>query len=670
MFTNKPIIHIIAFVGLLNFGYAFTDEATQEISLAKHISNRYLTSTFGNIPIITPIEKPTAPEGVFAQIKRQLSPDIEKLSDREVQEIAFHLDSMHYTYNTTIIDNSFIDKLEVIGGGENSQEHIFGRLFNNSINTAMGKSHTALTLCHPITDISTLRNRQKAIAHLSQHKPYTEKINSALEKIATVEIKSLMPWTTKHLVRQELLAASYFKRFINIGGIANTNTFALELFASRYPLILFSSILTFGPPAVILCGIELARRNNNTINGINNSYWHTTKACGNSIVQLIKDPSISPSYKVGGPVIEAYLLFFSYIFSTAIKSNADMHKHLQDGLIAVSSHVKELKKLSSLIRKDKCLLQSLPSLKPLADFNDTTKHSARFNKLLRMLDTNTFKGKASFWSITGRVLAAYELMKHVKDELAPAFAAAGELDMYVALAKLYNEREGKVARYCMVNFIENSTTPIIDAKNFWNPFINPDTVVVNNATFDVTQPNSILTGPNTGGKSTVIKGIMINALMAQTFGIAPSESLTITPFAKLNCFMNISDDIATGASLFKSEVMRAKKLLDMVQALQPHELSFVIIDEVFTGTSPVEGEAAALRFAKRLGLYTNNTSIIATHYPKMVDLEVETSGTYRNNHVEILRNEDESLNRTFKLKSGPSFFNVAFDILEEEGLFV
>ena len=54
----------------------------------------------------------------------------------------------------------------------------------------------------------------------------------------------------------------------------------------------------------------------------------------------------------------------------------------------------------------------------------------------------------------------------------------------------------------------------------------------------------------------------------------------------------------------------------------------------------------------------------------MVDLETETHGNYRNHHVEILRNEDGSLNRTFKLKNGPSFMNVAFDILEEEGLLV
>ena len=191
----------------------------------------------------------------------------------------------------------------------------------------------------------------------------------------------------------------------------------------------------------------------------------------------------------------------------------------------------------------------------------------------------------------------------------------------------------------MVNFVENSATPVIDAHNFWNPFINPDTVVVNNATFNTSCPNSILTGPNTGGKSTVIKGIMINVLMAQTFGIAPSQSLTMTPFSKLNCFMNISDDIATGASLFKSEVMRAKKLLDMVQGLKENEFSFVIIDEVFTGTSPQEGEVAALRFAEKLGSYTNNTSIIATHYPKMANLQEKTNGVFHNHHVEILRND-------------------------------
>jgi DNA mismatch repair protein MutS len=449
---------------------------------------------------------------------------------------------------------------------------------------------------------------------------------------------------------------------------ANTYTLPLETLAKKYPLLLSGTLNLLITPASIAYMIHNIAQNNK------DSYWQTTKMVTNFIIEAVENPQIPAAFKIGAGaylgIVEGVTLFGAYTSYINLKAYAELHNHLQDILIATANHVKELKKLSSLISKNKELLHHLPSLQPLADFNNASQHSAKLNKIIDMLDTNTFQGEASFWSVTGRVLAAYELIKQVKDELAPILVAAGELDMYVALANLYNSREDKAVRYCMVNFVENSATPIINAHNFWNPFINPDTVITNNITFDSSCPNSILTGPNTGGKSTVIKAIMLNVLMAQTFGIAPSENLTITPFTKLNCFMNIADDIATGASLFKSEVMRAKKLLELVQSLKRDEFSFVIIDEIFTGTSPQEGETAAIRFAKHMGTYANNISIIATHYPKMVDLETETNGTFHNHHLEILRNEDGSLNRTFKLKNGPTFFNVAFDILEEEGLFV
>ena len=350
-------------------------------------------------------------------------------------------------------------------------------------------------------------------------------------------------------------------------------------------------------------------------------------------------------------------------------------KHLQNILIKTGIHVAELKNLGDMLNKnafaykDKSLLRIMPSLKPLADLANSEKNSDRLNKLIDMLETSTFTGEASFFSITGRVLAAYELMQQVKDELTPAIAAAGELDMYVACAKLYNSRTNKDNKYCFAQFVE-SKTPVLEAKNFWNPFINPDTVVPNDALFNDQNRNILLTGPNTGGKSTILKGLMINVIMAQTFGIAPADSLTLTPFAKLNCFMNISDDIATGASLFKAEVLRAKNLLETIKSLKHNEFSFVIIDEVFTGTSPKEGEMAAFRFAKTIGEYPNSTNIIATHYPKMIDLEDETKGIFKNFHIEVLRNPDGSINRTFKLKRGPTLMNIAFDILEEEGMFI
>lgn len=657
MSKHPFIAYMFAAICLINSSYTLTDETTQTVSTTDYISSQYLNATFGEEKVTPPAPVDDTNLTFMEKLNKALDPKKETLSPREIQKVGFDIAASNQKFESTIIDNSCIDKLKLVGGGENSQQHLLGKIFND-VKTATGKAHAAFTFCHPTTDVTTLRNRQQAVALLTQTN--NSSIETALTKIGTAQEKSLMFWSTKDIVKTEFLKPMYFGQqfdFQNVLKSLNTNTIALESTNKLVQVIQLAFATAYIPGMASLQFYAIAKENN--------------LSCA-ELYQAIKPQiaAIPTIYKAGIIIPIALQAMMGYAIFRGLQTTGEISNHLQDILISTKSHVNALTALSSQVKNNPELLQLLPSLQPLADFNNPAKRSDKLNKLISMLNTNTFTGKPSFWSVTGRILAAYELMKQTKDELAPVFAAAGELDMYVTLAKLYKSREGKQARYCMVNFVENSTTPIIDAHNFWNPFINADTVVTNDATFDTSCPNSILTGPNTGGKSTVIGGIMLNVLMAQTFGIAPSESLTITPFAKLNCFMNISDDIATGASLFKSEVMRAKKLLEMVQALDKNEFSFVIIDEVFTGTSPKEGEMAALRFAEHLGTYVNNVSIIATHYPKMVELQAKNNGRFYNHHVEILRNEDNSLNRTFKFKNGPSFFNVAFDILEEEGLFV
>lgn len=655
---KRTLALLIACANLLSPIFVIANEAVnQENSMVKHIAYQYVNGMFEK-PEPTPTVETQEPAGFLAgweKFKKLIDPKVAILTQRETQEMAFDIAAVN-NFDTTIIDNSFIDKLELAHGGEESNNSLFEKIFKDRINTSIGKAHATLAFCHPTTDIELLQNRAEAILHLSKNQNFANALDSHLQKITPVEEQSLIFWHSKPVANQELLKAAYFGSMLQ--GL-NTNTVALESLG-RSLLLLQSAInVSFIP-------LEATWLTYLTADATGKSFKDTAKELASFI-----NTNTTATQKLGLAAVLATLqAFVTYPMYCQFKSVSTIYTHIQKIMIATATHVDAMKQMSSLLNKNKELLAYLPSLQPLANLNNPAKHSAQLNKLLGMLDTNTFRGEASFFSITGRVLAAYELMKQVKDELAPVFAAAGELDMYVALAKLYNDHEDKNARYCMVDFVENSATPVIRAHNFWNPFISADKVVVNDVTFDASCPNSILTGPNTGGKSTVIKAIMLNVLMAQTFGIAPSRSLTMTPFAKLNCFMNISDDIATGASLFKSEVMRAKKLLDMVQGLQPSELSFVIIDEVFTGTSPQEGEQAALQFTKKLGTYKNNISIIATHYPKMTELETETNGAYRNLHVEILRNEDGSLNRTFKLKHGPTFENVAFDILQEEGLFV
>ena len=91
------------------------------------------------------------------------------------------------------------------------------------------------------------------------------------------------------------------------------------------------------------------------------------------------------------------------------------------------------------------------------------------------------------------------------------------------------------------------------------------------------------------------------------------------------------------------------------------------MDEVFSRTSPKEGEDAAYKFAQQLGTYANSMCSIATHFPKLTDLEQESQ--YKNYQVTVSKNPDGSWNRPFKLETGKSTINIAMDLLEEEGIF-
>jgi len=656
---NSFLPYILTIASLISSNYCLSNQTTQSDSnsAVEHISRRYVNSTFGEEIITAPEPVNDASLTFMERLNKAFDPKTQLLNPREVQQIAFDIVTHSASFTSTVIDTSCIDKLEIVGGGENVQQHLFGHIFKD-IQTATGKAYASLLFCHPTTNIETLQKRQNVINFLSNAN--THAVEHALTNIENNEEKSLMFWHTKSPANQELLKTFYFGQSFDYNNILksfNTDTASLEI-TNRTLQMLSLACGTLYLPATLVWQIhDYAKMTGTSFVTVLNSFKSEFAEAPLHYKAIIALPIAAQSCMAFGTF-------------KGLQTTNEICKHLQNILIGTSTTIKELQTLSSFVNKNKTLLNNLPSLQPLADFNNSAKRSAKLNKLLAMLNTNTFSGQASICSLTGRVLAAYELMKQTKDELAPVYTAAGELDTYIAIAKMYKAHQEKSAHYCMVNFIENNATPVIIAQNFWNPFVDADKVITNNITFNHLCPNSILTGPNTGGKSTILKAIIINILMAQTFGIAPAESLTITAFSKLNCFMNISDDIAMGASLFKSEVKRAKKLLNTVQSLPKNEFSFIIIDEVFTGTSPKEGEIAAMQFSQHLGSYPNNISIIATHYPKMTELESTSNGLFYNHHVEILRNEDNSLNRTFKLKNGPSFCNVAADILKEEGLFI
>lgn len=351
-----------------------------------------------------------------------------------------------------------------------------------------------------------------------------------------------------------------------------------------------------------------------------------------------------------------------------VRDNIMLDVLLQEKLIDVAAYMHALHDIDALIASSATVEQSLSLAGGLHKVvHQLPQESEDVAQLFELLKTGTFSGKASLFSHKGRVLAAYRLIPMVKDKLAPACAALAELDVYLSIAKLVKEFQSKRVPYCFTEF-KQSATPYVCLTDFWNPFVDVNKVVANYITLDGSsnQANIILTGPNAGGKSTVLKAIALNLILAQTFGINPARAAIITPFTSIATYLNISDDIAGGNSLFKAEVLRAQALIKKVENLKAGEFSFVAIDEMFSGTSPHEGRAAAYSVGKHLGKFPNSMSLIATHFPLLTRLEKDTLH-FTNYKVTVNVAPDGTITYPFKLERGVSDQHVAIDILKAEG---
>ena len=178
----------------------------------------------------------------------------------------------------------------------------------------------------------------------------------------------------------------------------------------------------------------------------------------------------------------------------------------------------------------------------------------------------------------------------------------------------------------------------------------------------------IITGPNAAGKSTNLKAVAISAVLAQTCGIVPARQCVMTPFHVLETYLNITDDLKQGNSLFKNEVIRASELLRRVSAKNGESgPALLVFDEMFNGTTPYEGMSAAYSVAAHLAQRPNVLSVIATHFSQLTVLP-QTYQNMANMHVSVQPLRNGRWHRPYTLGKGVSDQHIALDMLAEEGI--
>lgn len=166
----------------------------------------------------------------------------------------------------------------------------------------------------------------------------------------------------------------------------------------------------------------------------------------------------------------------------------------------------------------------------------------------------------------------------------------------------------------------------------------------------------LLTGSNASGKSTFLKMVAVNAILAQTIRTCCADRYR-APFFHVYSSMALRDDIGAGESYYIVEIKALKRILDAADMGQKPILCFV--DEVLRGTNTVERIAASTQILKSLGR-TGILCFAATH-------DIELTDLLRNDFVNYHFEEDVARGDVvfnYKLKAGKATTRNAIKLLE------
>ncbi len=203
----------------------------------------------------------------------------------------------------------------------------------------------------------------------------------------------------------------------------------------------------------------------------------------------------------------------------------------------------------------------------------------------------------------------------------------GYLDMAISVGGFRRSLEG----YCIPQLEENANKVYLHMEGGWHPLLTHP--VKNSIRAD---RGVLLTGSNASGKSTFLKMVAVNAVLAQTIHTCTAESYH-APVFRIFSSMALRDSIQNGESYYIVEIRSLKRILDAAQTETAPVLSFV--DEVLRGTNTVERIAAATQILIHLS-ERGVLCFTATHDIEMTEL---LKDCYDNYHFEeVIRDGDIS----------------------------
>lgn len=235
--------------------------------------------------------------------------------------------------------------------------------------------------------------------------------------------------------------------------------------------------------------------------------------------------------------------------------------------------------------------------------------------------------------------------------------AIGEFEAFSSLATHAYEHPGDV----FPSVVDQG--PLLEAIGLGHPLIPEPVVVRNDLQLGGAAPRLLLvSGSNMSGKSTLLRAVGANVVLALAGGAVRAARLTVSPLA-IGATMRVEDSLQQGHSRFYSEILRIRDIVHLAQGPMP---VLFLLDEILHGTNShdrrIGAEAIVLALVDAGGI-----GLVTTHDLALTSL-VETLGTRaRNVHFED-RLEDGQMRFDYRMRDGVVERSNALELMKAVGI--
>lgn len=207
-----------------------------------------------------------------------------------------------------------------------------------------------------------------------------------------------------------------------------------------------------------------------------------------------------------------------------------------------------------------------------------------------------------------------------------------------------------------------TTTPLLEAVGVGHPLISPSKCVTNDIAIPTNGHLKLLTGSNMAGKSTFLRTVGLNIVLAMCGSPVCAQQLHL-PILQLYTSMRTQDALHESTSSFYAELKRLKIIIEAVEA---HSNVFFLMDEILKGTNSNDRHTGSRALINQM-IKSNGSGIIATHDLELGNMAAEADGAIENICIEVDVHRGK-LVFDYKIKPGVSQSFNATVLMREMGI--